>query len=111
MPLHTLAPDAHTLHGHFSRELPPVLRIASGDRVRFTTLDVAWWVPAKPDPFATPEPWPGRDLERDPGHALVGPVWIEGARPGDTLEIRVVSLRTGSWGWGGAGGPATVTNV
>jgi acetamidase/formamidase len=111
MTTHVLEPSAATLHGHFSRELAPVLRIRSGDRVRFRTLDVAWGMPENPDPFAPPTPWPGRDLERDPGHALCGPVWIEGARPGMTLEVRIVELRTGSWGWVSAGGPASETNV
>src|SRR5205814_5848725 len=42
MTLHALEPTLATLHGHFSRELPPVLTIASADRVRFRTLDVRW---------------------------------------------------------------------
>ncbi len=111
MTVHTLGPADGTLHGHFSRDLPPVLRIASGDRVRFRTLDVAWGRIENPDPFAPPEPWPHRDLERDPGHALVGPVWVEGARAGSVLEVRVIALRTGTWGFSAAGGAATDTNT
>jgi acetamidase/formamidase len=111
MAVHDLGPAPETLHGHFSRELPAVLRIASGDRVRFRTLDVNWGLIENPDPFAPPPPWPGRDRERDPGHALCGPVWIEGAKPGMTLEVRVVSLRTGTWGWTASGGAATETNT
>jgi len=111
MRIHTLEPTAETLHGHFSRELPPVLRIAPGDRVRFRTLDVAWGAFEQPDPFAPPVPWPHRDPERDPGHAICGPVWIEGAHPGTTLEVRVIALRTGRWGFCAAGGAATPTNT
>ena len=103
MTLHTLEPTLATLHGHFSRELPPVLRIASGDRVRFRTLDVRWGTFEHPDPFAPAPPWPDRDLERDPGHAMCGPVWIEGAHAGMTLEVRVIELRTGTLGLVGAG--------
>jgi acetamidase/formamidase len=108
---HTLEPSTATLHGHFSRELPPVLRIASGDRVRFRTLDVNWGCFENPDPFAPAPLWPHRDLERDPGHAICGPVWIDGARAGATLEVRVLEVRTGSWGWSAAGGPPTPTNT
>lgn len=111
MRTHTLEPSLATLHGHFSRELAPVLRIAPGDRVRFRTLDVLWGEFEQPDPFAPPRPFPGRDHERDPGHALCGPVWIEGARKGMTLEVRVVSLRVGTWGFTGAGGHAGHWNV
>lgn len=111
MHLHTLEPTTHTLHGHFARELAPVLRIASGDRVRFRTLDVGWGCFENPDLLVPAPPWPGRDLERDPGHALCGPVWIEGARAGDTLEVRVIALRTGAWGWTAAGGTPSATDV
>ncbi|HET7224372.1 MAG TPA: acetamidase/formamidase family protein [Candidatus Eisenbacteria bacterium] len=110
--LHTLAPTARTVHGHFSRELPPVLTIAPGDTVRFTTLDAGWGVVESPDPFAPAPRFPGRDRQRDPGHALCGPVAIEGARAGDTLEVRILSVRTGRWGWSSAGGfPSPVNDA
>lgn len=111
MTTHSLIPTLATLHGHFSRELPPVLRIAPGDRVRFQTLDVRWAAFEQPDPFGTLTPFPGRDVERDPGHAICGPVWIEGARAGMTLEVRVRSLRVGRWGWTSAGGYPSHWNV
>ena len=104
MTTHTLAPTLATLHGHFSRELAPVLRIAPGDRVVFQTLDVRWGQPDHADPFTPAPEFAGRDHERDPGHAMCGPVWIEGARAGMTLEVRVRSLRVGRWGWTSAGG-------
>lgn len=107
MRTHVLEPTPRTLHGHFSRELPPVLTIAPGDRVRFRTLDVAWGRFDNPDPFAAAPPFPGRDPERDPGHALCGPVAITGARAGMTLEVRILELRTGAWGWTAAGGIGT----
>jgi acetamidase/formamidase len=33
-----VTPERRTLHGHFSRDLPPALEVASGYTVRFTTL-------------------------------------------------------------------------
>lgn len=95
MTTHALEPTLATLHGHFSRDLPPVLTIDPGDRVRFKTLAVDWGVYEQTDPFVRSTPFPGRDLERDPGHALVGPVAIRGARAGQTLEVRVLTVRTG----------------
>jgi acetamidase/formamidase len=38
-------------------------------------------------------------------------VWIEGARAGMTLEVRVLEVRTGTWGWSSGGGVPSPTNV
>jgi acetamidase/formamidase len=29
---------------------------------------------------------------RGPGHILTGPVYVEGAQPGDVLEVKVLSI-------------------
>lgn len=104
MTVHSLAPTLANLHGHFSRELPPVLTIRPGDVVRFKTLAVNWGEYDSPNPFERTPTIAGRDLERDPGHALVGPVAIEGARAGMTLEVRIRRVRVGGWGFVVAGG-------
>ncbi len=31
--------------------------------------------------------------------AAVGPIFVEGAHPGDVLEVTIHSIETGSWGW------------
>ena len=38
-------------------------------------------------------------LSFDPIHPLTGPVFIEGAEPGDGLEVEIVSLEHKGWGW------------
>lgn len=56
----------------------PVLRLKPGDTVETQTF-------SRPGDYYTPEkagPWPGE----------VGPFFIEGAEPGDTLIVRVVKL-------------------
>src|SRR2546425_4391739 len=74
-----------------SRE--PVAVVASGDVVHFDLLmtgegqvqessaveDVVW--------------------DFDTIYNLGGPVYVEGAEPGDTLEVEVLSLAPGPWGW------------
>jgi acetamidase/formamidase len=96
--LHALEPERATLHGHFSRDLAPVLEIDSGDTVRFRTLDVAWGL----ESFAAllegreRRTFPGRVSPQDDGHALVGPVAIRGARAGMTLEIAIGALVPGA---------------
>jgi acetamidase/formamidase len=109
--LHRLDPDARTLHGHFSRDLPPVLTVDPGDRVRFATLDAAWGELEQPDPYAAPRKFSPRDMARDPGHALTGPVFVRGAEPGMTLEAHVHAIRPAAWGWSGAGGFPTPINT
>ena len=94
-----LGPERRTLHGHFSRDLPPVLTVDSGDTVRFTTLDSSWG--ANPPDGATVGVPPVdlvRDKELDAGHALIGPVAVRGAVPGMTLEVQIGALRPGAWG-------------
>jgi acetamidase/formamidase len=90
--------------GLWDGRLEPVLRIASGDRVTIETLsgepdDV-------PDPSLGFSVVPGHQevLEgtfRGPGpHLLTGPIHIEGAEPGDVIEVRVLDLQLrADWGW------------
>lgn len=99
MALHRLSPAAGTVHGFFSRELTPALNITSGDSVVFQTLDAGWGALEQEPGFTVAKAFAPRDLARDVAHCLTGPVRIEGARPGMTLEIRIKSLRTGGWGW------------
>ena len=90
--IHEIPLERHTLHGHFSRDLPPILTIDSGDSLRFSTLDAGW--------HAVPENQHFDDLdpELDGGHALVGPIEVRGAAAGGTLEIRIDAVRVGTWG-------------
>ena len=104
MTLHVVEPDRRSLHGHFSPDLPPVLEVAPGDRVRFRTLDAGWgFEPPHADrsPHRHFEP---RDPKLDAGHALCGPVAVRGARPGMVLEVVLETIEPGAWGWTWAGG-------
>ncbi len=38
-------------------------------------------------------------LSFDPIHPLTGPVFIDGAQPGDTLEVEILDLQHKGWGW------------
>lgn len=108
MAIYDLPPIRANLHGHFSRDLPPVLTIDTGDTVRCQTLDAAWSI-AQP---TSPEEWPRfepRDEKLDSGHAMVGPIAIRGAQPGMTLSVRIDALRPQTWGWNAAGGRDTET--
>lgn len=109
MATHSIEPDEDTLHGFFSPEHPPVLTIDPGDTVCFRTLDAGWGlepVPA-PDPATGERPPLRRATSRHgeaTGHALCGPVYVRGARPGMALAVRIDELRPGAWGWTFGGG-------
>src|SRR3954467_5701476 len=91
---HSREPGRATLHGHFSRDLPPVLEIDPGDTVRFRTLDITWGLESFAPVLGGREGrrFPGRLSPQDDGHALVGPVAIRGARAGMPLEIYIVEI-------------------
>jgi acetamidase/formamidase len=101
--IHHIEPERKTLRGTFSKDYPPVLTIDSGDTVRFRTLDVSWGL----EPYAgdgTRHTFPDRDPIKDKGHAICGPVFIEGAKPGMTLEVQINNIRPGAYGFTAAGG-------
>jgi acetamidase/formamidase len=94
----TLPARRESLHGHWSSALAPAMTIDSGDTVSFECLD-AMWCDGRPD-----RPWPWKRFEPrdellDRGHALTGPVFVRGARPGTTLEISIDRIVPDAWGW------------
>jgi acetamidase/formamidase len=89
--LHELPLEQRYLHGHFSKDLAPVVETEPGDSVRFFTPNHAWDV-ARDEHFAPPNP------ELDDGHALAGPVLIRGAKAGQTLVVRVDEVEPSAWG-------------
>lgn len=101
--LHSLKAARANLHGHFSRDLVPILTIDPGDSVQFQTLDAGWGL--EPHNGTTPD---RRELERipllDDGHALTGPIAIRGAKLGMTLAVRINEIQVGQWGTTMAGG-------
>jgi acetamidase/formamidase len=110
--IHEVRPVRAALHGHFSRDLPPILTIDSGDTVRFSTLNSRWII-LPPEPHAAREDrlyFEPRDPVLDEGHALCGPIAVRGAEPGMTLAIGIGSIIPGAWGLTAAGGRSTRTN-
>ncbi len=100
---HALEPTLETLHYDFSREREPVLIVDPGDTVVLRTLDAG----------AHLEPFKGGDVKRmdgaGPGHALCGPIAVNGAKQGMTLAVEFVDIRPGVWGSTGGGGyPSTL---
>jgi acetamidase/formamidase len=86
--------------GYYDAAAKPVLHIKSGDTVQVHTL-----ITNSPEglerAFVQPEQVEKslRDIfnevkDKGPGgHILTGPIYIEGAEPGDTLEVRILKIK------------------
>lgn len=80
----------------WDNSLEPVLTIQPGDTVRY---DFCVGGEMQIHPGSTLEDLVGFDLGR--AWPLSGPVCVEGAAPGDALEIEILELKTKGWGWTG----------
>jgi acetamidase/formamidase len=89
--IHELALEQSNLHGHFSRDLEPVLTIDPGDSVRIAVPNAGWHLDSG-DQFES------RDPAIDTGHALAGPIEVRGAREGQTLVVGIDNVEPGPWG-------------
>jgi acetamidase/formamidase len=100
---HHLKAGVESCHwGFFDAKLPPVLTVKSGDSV---TIDTVSGDPSHLPPKGFHVPPELKEIhalsERMlPGHILTGPIAVEGAKPGQVLEVRIldVSLRQ-DWGF------------
>ncbi len=102
--------------GWFPIDKEPVLRVQPGETVRINTLTHAGATQNdEPVAYLTGLGLPreevlqdvldfwasreGRPREGRSGHVITGPVYVEGAEPGDVLEIEILSIETRvSWG-------------
>ncbi len=102
----------NTVHTFWDRALPPQLRVSPGDRVTFSTLDASFGgaarrvkngeaaeLDAELAQVISESAYPERPANGPRGHPLTGPVYIEGAEPGDVLVIEVLDIQTAPWGW------------
>jgi acetamidase/formamidase len=96
-----LATPATVAYGYYGSEAKPVLRIASGDIVDVDTLltntpaglqkagvtdaKIQSSLKAIVDEVTGDRKGPG-------GHILTGPIYVEGAEPGDVLEVKILAI-------------------
>ncbi|MBF4600368.1 acetamidase/formamidase family protein [Frigoribacterium sp. VKM Ac-1396] len=95
MTTHRLDPRTDTAAEVFSRDHAPVLTIDPGDTVVVRSLDASGHLEPQTVPGeVTPYLFPTRR-----GHALTGPIAVRGARPGDMLQLDLLSLTPDDWGF------------
>ena len=92
--IHQLGDDHK--HKTWNRKQPPVLTISPGDRVALQAPDASDGELTRTSTITDISQIDYRRL--DP---LVGPIYVEGARAGDALQITVLELTPLGWGWSG----------
>jgi acetamidase/formamidase len=98
---YTLKPTPKTIvWGYYDAAATPVLRIKSGDTVEVQTLITI--SPKRLEDAGLPADQVEQSLrdihaevkDKGPGgHILTGPIFIEGAEPGDVLEVKILAVK------------------
>jgi len=83
-------------HNKFSRSIPPVLSVPSGAVIEAETEEAS-------DRQIKIGSGIGdlTGMDFDLVHPLTGPVYVEGAQPGDVLAVTLHEVEVGDWGWVG----------
>lgn len=99
--VHVLKPTPKTIvWGYYDAAAKPALKIRSGDKVEIQTLLAG--TPERLESALLPAEEVEQALrdivkevkDKGPGgHILTGPIFIEGAEPGDTLEVRIQEIK------------------
>ncbi|MFD1702903.1 acetamidase/formamidase family protein [Methylopila henanensis] len=101
---HTIssAPE-NMVWGYLDSALEPVIKIASGDTVTLTSFPAGGKECLPPDASRVPADYMAAlDTLRQGGgpHFITGPVYVEGAKPGDTLQVDILEAKpTMDWGF------------
>ena len=90
---------SHTIHQHqshlgWNNAIPPILEIEPGATVEFQPMDASG---GQLTPASTVDDIARLDFSRI--NPVCGPVWIDGAAPGDALKITLLSFAPSGWGW------------
>ncbi len=86
--------DSSQLHNFWDNSIPPRIHIKPGDTVVFETVEASV---NQITPRSTNEDIGRLDFGRV--NAVTGPVYVDGAEPGDGLVVEVRNLKHKGWGW------------
>ena len=91
--------STHTVHRHahhhgWNRANPPALTVAPGDTVALETVDSSG---GQLSPASTLDDVVQLDFTKV--NPVTGPIFVDGARPGDALRVTIESFRPSGWGW------------
>ena len=93
-----IKPD-YTIHGdkcHYGwdRSIAPALKVTPGSVVEIEAVDAGG---GQITAESTLEDVKNIDFERV--NPVTGPVYVDGAEPGDALKVTIMSLKASGWGW------------
>lgn len=88
--------SADQTHNKFSSTIPPVLTVPPGAVIEVRTEEAT---DGQLNVTSTSADVP--NVKFDPIHPLTGPVFVEGAEPGDVLAVKLHKIEIGDWGWAG----------
>lgn len=88
------AAEPHKGHNRWHPDIPPALYADPGEEVSLQTRHAF-------DGQITPSTRPADLLQTDLGlvHPLTGPVYVNGAEPGDLLEVDLLGIEPAAWGF------------
>src|SRR5205807_192254 len=89
-----LRAEPHTGHNRWHPDIPPILRVDPGDRVALETRDA---LDGQITAQSTAEEVGKVNL--NVVHPLTGPVYVNGAEPGDLLEIKILEVEPAPFGF------------
>jgi acetamidase/formamidase len=81
-------------HYGWNRSIPPVVIVSPGSVVEIETVDASG---GQISADSTLEDVKNLDFEKV--NPVTGPVYIEGAEPGDVLKVTILSFKPSGWGW------------
>ncbi len=81
-------------HLAWDNSIAPIARVPSGGVIEFDMLDAGC---GQLGPDSTVESIRTLDFARV--DQVNGPIYVEGAEPGDTLQIELLELQPANWGW------------
>ena len=85
---------ANQTHSKFSRIIEPVVTVPSGSIIEVFTHEATG---GQFDPDSSVDELV--KVNMDMVHTLTGPVFVEGAEPGDTLAIELLEIEPADWAW------------
>jgi acetamidase/formamidase len=89
----------HTIHRHqhhrgWDNSIAPVLRVAPGASIEFETVDSSGGQLSSASTVAAIG-----QLDFAKVNPVTGPVFVDGAEPGDILKVTILSFTPSGWGW------------
>ncbi|HEY6960072.1 MAG TPA: acetamidase/formamidase family protein [Candidatus Limnocylindria bacterium] len=93
-PVKQLAAEPGTGHNRWHPDIPAIARVRPGERIELETRDAV-----DGQVTSTTRPSDLLTMDLNVAHPLTGPVWVEGAEPGDLLEVRILDVEPDSFGF------------